>query len=127
LRIGPIPTGYRIQEERYAMTTQSPPAAGLSRPVRHRSLRSTTAIAAAAALIATGAYVATTTTGSHPAPPAPEISRDVAPSAQVIRELRDSVAGQYGSRPAAGAPVNPSAQTRRDLHQSIAGQYGPAR
>jgi hypothetical protein len=43
------------------------------------------------------------------------------------RDLRASVAGQYASRPAAGAVVNPRAQVRRELLNSVAGQYGPAR
>ena len=43
------------------------------------------------------------------------------------RELRQSIAGQYGNRPAPNATVNPNAKVRRELHQSIAGQYGPAR
>ena len=60
---------------------------------RRRTLRGAAAIAAAA-LIATGAYVATS--GPAPAPPALETSSDVAPSAQIMRELRDSIAGQYG-------------------------------
>jgi hypothetical protein len=48
----------------------------------------------------------------------------VKPRAQALRDLRDSTAGQYGSRPASHATVNPSAQALRDLHASVAGQYG---
>jgi hypothetical protein len=45
----------------------------------------------------------------------------------VQRELRESVAGQYGTRSAPDATVNPSAQVRRELRESIAGRYGSAR
>jgi len=96
-------------------------------PARHRRIRTAAAIAAVAALIATGGYVATTTIGPHDTPSTPVTSTDVNASAQVRRELHQSVAGQYGSRPAAGAVVNPNTQVRRELHQSVAGQYGPAR
>ena len=51
----------------------------------------------------------------------------VNPSAQTLRELRQSIAGQYGSRSAPDATVNPNAQVRRELRESVAGQYGPAR
>ena len=106
------------------MTTQpiasQPPRA----PARHRRIRTAAAIAGVAALIATGGYVATTTIGPDTAPPTPAAGTDVNPSAQVRRELHQSIAGQYSSRPAAGTVVNPSAQMRRELHQSIAGQYG---
>ena len=96
-------------------------------PARHRRIRTAAAIAAVAALIATGGYVATTTIGPDDTPSTPVTSTDVNASAQVRRELHQSVAGQYGSRPTAGAVVNPNTQVRRELHQSIAGQYGPAR
>jgi hypothetical protein len=96
-------------------------------PARHRRIRTAAAIAAVAALIATGGYVATTTIGPHDTPSTPVTSTDVNASAQVRRELHQSVAGQYGSRPAAGAVVNPNTQVRRERHQSVAGQYGPAR
>jgi hypothetical protein len=42
-----------------------------------------------------------------------------------MRELRSTVAAQYASRPAANT-VHPSAQVRRELRESVAGQYGPA-
>jgi hypothetical protein len=44
-----------------------------------------------------------------------------------MRELRQSIAGQYATQRAAGAVVNPSAQVRRELRNSVAGQYRPAR
>ena len=96
-------------------------------PARHRRIRAAAAIAAIAALIATGGYLATTTIGPDAAPPTPATGTDVNPSAQTLRELHQSIAGQYGSQSAAGAVVNPNAQVRRELHQSIAGQYGPTR
>ena len=109
------------------LTTPSPPALSPSGSVRRRTRGGAAAIAAVAALIATGAYVATATIGPDPAPPAPQTSPDVAPSAQVMRELHDSVTAQYGSRPVSDAPVNPSARVRRELRDSVAGQYGRAR
>jgi hypothetical protein len=45
----------------------------------------------------------------------------------MLRELRESIAGQYGGGSAAGATVNPSRDTRRELRRSVAGQYGSAR
>ena len=41
--------------------------------------------------------------------------------------MHQSVAGQYGSQAVANATVHPNAQVRRELRESIAGQYGPAR
>ena len=65
-------------------------------PARHRRIRTAAAIAAVAALIATGGYVATTTIGPDDTPSTPVTSTDVNASAQVRRELHQSVAGQYG-------------------------------
>jgi hypothetical protein len=50
----------------------------------------------------------------------------VNPSAQTLRDMHQSVAGQYGSQAVANATVHPNAQVRRELRESIAGQYGPA-
>ena len=122
------------------------------RPARHRRIRTAAAIAAIAALIATGGYLATTTIGPDAAPPTPAAGTEVNPSAQTLRELHQSIAGQYGSQSAPDAIVNPSAQCARAARaspastaadragrhvnptprcaraaQSIAGQYGPAR
>jgi HAMP domain-containing protein len=140
------------------MTTQpiasSRPAASAPGPARQRRIRAAAAIAAVAALIATGGYLAITTSGPDATSPTPapgtevntsaqtlrEMRQSIAgqygnqsaaravvnPNAPVRRELRDSIAGQYRSRPAAGTVVNPSAQVRRELRDSIAGQYGPA-
>ena len=107
------------------MTTQpiasSRPAPG---PVRQRRIRSAAANAGVAALIATGGYLATTTSGPDATPQTPATGTDVSPSAQTLRDLYQSIAGQYGNQAAAGAVVNPSAQTLRELRTSIAGQYG---
>ena len=107
------------------MTSQpiasSRPAPG---PARHRRIRTAAAIAAVAALIATGGYLATTTIGPDATPPTPAAGTDVNPSAQTLRELHQSIAGQYGSQPATGTAVNPNAQMLRELRESIAGQYG---
>ena len=108
------------------MTTQniasSRPA---SSPQRH--VRTAAAIAGVAAVIATGGYFAATSIGPDAAPSTPAAGTAVDPSAQMMRELRESIAGQYGNRFAAGATVNPSTQTLRELRESIAGQYGPVR
>ena len=96
-------------------------------PVHHRRIRTAAAIAATAALIAGGGYLATTTIAPNAATSPLATDTEVHTSAQKLRELRESIASQYGSRPAAGAVVNPSAQVRRELRNSVAGQYGPAR
>jgi hypothetical protein len=119
------PPGHAKQEAQHTMTTQN---IASSRPLRspHRRLRTAAANTGAAALIATGGYLATTD-GPDAAPPTAAGGTDVNPRTQVQRELRESVAGQYGSRSAPDATVNPSAQVRRELRASIAAQYGPAR
>jgi hypothetical protein len=100
-------------------------------PVRHHHLRTAAIAAGVTAVIAAGGYVATTTFGpdSVPVTPVTPTSPTVNPSDQVLRALRESIAGQYGSQatPARGATVNPSADVRRALSESIAGQYGGAR
>jgi hypothetical protein len=95
-------------------------------PSHHRSTRTAAAITAIAALIAVGSYLASTT-GDDTAPPGPAISTRVKPSDQTLREMHQSIAGQYGSQSAAGAVVNPGTQVRRELRQSIAGQYRSTR
>jgi hypothetical protein len=92
-----------------------------------RARKTAAIIASVAALIAVGGYVATTTIGPDAVPRTPATGADVIPSAQTQRELRESVAGQYGSHPTSDATVNPSAETRRELRDSMAGQYGHAR
>ena len=141
------------------MTSQpiasSRPAPSAPGPARHWRIRTAAAITATAALLATGGYLATTTNSPDSTRPTPATGTDVNPSAQTMRDMHQSVAGQYGnpsaagamvnpsaqtmrdlrasvagqyaSRPAAGAVVNPSARVRRELHNSVAGQYGPAR
>ena len=105
--------------------TSSHPAPRVPGAARHRHIRAAAAIAGVAALIAAGGYLATTTIGPDATPPAPATTATEGfPSAETLRELRQSIAGQYGSRSAVSAAVNPSAGTLRELRQSIAGQYG---
>ena len=98
-----------------------PIASSRPAPSHHRRLRTAAAITVAA-LIA-GSYLATTTIGPDAAPPTPTTATDVNPSAQTLRDLDQSIAGQYGSQSAAGTIENPSAQTMRELRSSVAGQY----
>jgi hypothetical protein len=102
------------------ITAGAPVGSTLSH-AHHRHLRTAAAIAGVAALIAGGSYVATTTLGPDSIP---TTGTDVNPSAQTLRELRESVAGQYGSHSAARHVVNPNAQTLSELRDSVAGQYG---
>jgi hypothetical protein len=95
--------------------------------VRHRRIRSVAAIAALVPLIVSGGYLATTRIGPDPASPTPTTASYVHTNAGMLRELRESIAGQYGGESAAGATVNPSRDTLRELHRSFAGQYGHAR
>jgi hypothetical protein len=115
---------------RHTMTTQSiapiRPAPRAPGPARHRRIRTAAAITGVAALIATGGYVAGTTNGTDATPPTPAAGTDVNPSAQALRDMHRSIAGQYGSRSAPNA-VDPSAQVRREMRESVAGQYSPAR
>ena len=110
------------------MTTQpvesSRPAPRLRGAGRRRRIRAAAVTASITALIATGGYLATTTTGPDATRPTPTTGTEVNPSAQTLRDMLQSIAAQYGSRPAAGALVNPTARTLRDMHQSVAGQYG---
>ncbi len=106
------------------MTSQpiasSRPAPSASGSARHGRL----CIVAVAALLAAGGYLATQTIGPSAVSPPRTTDAEVHTSAQKLRELRRSVAGLYGGRPAAEAALSPSAQTLRELRQSIAGQYG---
>jgi hypothetical protein len=105
------------------MTTQ-PIATGAA---RHRRSRSVAAIAALVPLIVSGGYLATASIGPDPASPTPTTASYVHTNAGMLRELRESIAGQYGGESAAGATVNLSRDTLRALHRSFAGQYGHAR
>jgi hypothetical protein len=96
-------------------------------PSRYQRIRTPAAVAGVAALIAAGGVLVSVGDSPDTAPPAPAAATDVNPSAQTLRELRESIAGQYGSRPAPEDTINPSARVRRELRESIAGQYGPAR
>jgi hypothetical protein len=109
------------------MTTQpiasSHPAPSAPDPARHRRIRTAAAITGVAALIATGSYLATTIIGPDTAPPTPAAGTDVNPSAQTLRDLHQSIAGQHGGQAAPGTTVSLNAQVQRELHQSVAGQY----
>ena len=106
------------------LITPNPPAPIAPGPVRHRHVRNASVVAAVVALVATGGYVVTTTIGPDAAPPTRATGADVVQSAQAMRDLRASVAGQYGSRLASGATVTPSARVTGELRDSVAGQYG---
>jgi hypothetical protein len=110
------------------MTSQpiapSRPAPSVRGSARHGRIRTAAAIAAIAALIAGGGYVATKLISPDAATPPAATDTEVHTSAQKLRELRQSIAGQYGTQVAAGAVVNPSAQTLSELRTSITGQYG---
>jgi hypothetical protein len=110
------------------MTSQpiasSRPAPSVSGSARHRRLRAAAGIAAVAALLAAGGYLATKTIDPDAASSPRATNTEVHTSAQKLDELRRSIAGQYGSQAAADSVVNPSPQTLRELHHSIAGQYG---
>src|SRR3954451_11345526 len=101
------------------------PAPSPHGPARHRRIR-TAAIAAVAALIATGGYLATTTTGPDATLLTPTTGTEVNPSAQTLRDMHQSIASQYGTQAVANATMQPNAQARRKLRESITGQYGPA-
>jgi hypothetical protein len=110
------------------MTTQpiasSRPAPRVPGAGRHRRMRA--AAATITALIATGGYLATTTTTPDATRRTPTTGTEVNPSAQTLRDMHQSVARQYGSQAVANATMHPNAQVRRELRESIAGQYGPA-
>ena len=83
------------------LITPSRPAPSAPGP-GHRRIRAAAATAAVAALIAIGGYLATTTIGPDATPRTARTGTEVNPSAQALRELHQSVAGQYASRSAAG-------------------------
>ena len=108
------------------MTTQpiasSCPAPRVPGAGRHRRML---AAATITALIATGGYLATTTTTPDATRRTPTTGTEVNPSAQTLRDMHQSVAGQYDSQAVADATMHPDAQVRRELRESVAGQYGP--
>jgi len=104
--------------------TTIPPAATAVGHTAHRPLRTAAAITGVAALVAAGSYLAITTIGPDSIPTAAPTGAAVNPSAQALSELRESVAGQYGSQSVTGAAVNPSAHALSELRASVAGQYG---
>ena len=130
------------------MTTQLSHS-GIPTVISHDHRRRNAALAGVAAVVVASAYVGTQTTlVEKPSPqvrtaPAPAPSDKALgeyratmaalyrgarpsttvrePSATVVREMRASIAGQYGSRPRV---MTPSAQVMRDLREAIAAQYG---
>jgi hypothetical protein len=113
--------------------TPSAPVRTTPGPARHRTVRAA-AVVGVAALIAAGGYAATKTFGpdAYEPQPAPAASSNITPSDQVMGELRESVANQYGtspSRPAAATSdnVTPSDAVMRELRETVANQYGSAR
>jgi hypothetical protein len=93
----------------------------------HRRARAAAATAAITALIAGGGYLATTRTGPDATRPTPTTGTEISPTALTLRDMHESVAGQYGNQAVADATVHPNAQERRELRESVAGQYGPGR
>lgn len=94
-------------------------------PAPHRRrIRTATALAGVALLIAAGGYAATTTFGpdAHAPQPAPAPDDPATATDQVLRELRESVAGQYGPQP---APAPDRKQARRDYQHTVIKLYGP--
>jgi hypothetical protein len=120
----PTSISARDQLVRGSTSSRRPGAPG---PARHRRIRTAAGIIGVTALVAGGGFLATATNGRDAVSPTSAAGSEVNPSAQTLRELHQSVAGQYGNRSAQDAAVNPSVQVRRALHDSIAGQYGPAR
>lgn len=94
-------------------------------PHRHR-IRTATAVAGVAVLIAAGGYAATTTFGpdAYPPQPAPATDDTATATDQVLRELRESIARQYGSQPAAPTSL-PSEHAMRDYRKTVIKLYGP--
>jgi hypothetical protein len=94
-------------------------------PAPHRRrIRTTTALAGVTVLIAAGGYAATTTFGPDAYEPQPAPATNDTPTAtdQVLRELRESVAGQYGPQP---APAPDREQAMRDYRHTVIKLYGP--
>jgi hypothetical protein len=91
-----------------------------------RRIRTATALAATAVLIATGGYAATTTIApdAHQSQNAPTTHDTGTATDQVMRELRESIARQYGSQPAAPTSV-PSDHAMREYRTTVTKLYGP--
>jgi hypothetical protein len=102
------------------MTSQPVASRHPARSTHRRRIRAAAAIAGVAALLTTGGYVAIITIGSDAATPATPVN----PSAGTMRDMVESIVGQYGSRSAPRAEASPSAQSLRELRQAIVGQYG---
>jgi hypothetical protein len=111
------------------LTIPRRPTSNTARPVRRPTLRNATAIIGVAALIATGASAAGAAgaaSGADTVAPA-AATRTMVPLAQRLREYRETIIALYGSHPASPRPVNPGTRARRELRSSVAGQYGHAR
>jgi hypothetical protein len=95
-------------------------------PHPRRRIRTATAVAATAVLIATGGYAATTTIApdAHQSQNAPTTHDTGTATDQVMRELRESIARQYGSQPAAPTSV-PSDHAMREYRTTVTKLYGP--
>jgi hypothetical protein len=96
-------------------------------PAPHRRrIPTATATVGVAVLIAAGGYAATTTFGPDASQPQPAPATDDMGTAtdQVLRELRESIARQYGSQPAAPTGA-PSDQAMRDFRRTVIKLYGP--
>jgi hypothetical protein len=97
---------------------------------QRRRVRNLTIAAGVAALIAVGGYAATTTFGpdAYEPQPGPANGDTATATDQVLRELRESLAGQYGSSAASatGDSATPSDEAMRQLRETIINLYGPA-
>jgi hypothetical protein len=96
-------------------------------PAPHRRrIRTATATAGVAVLIAAGGYAATTTFGPDAYPPqlAPATHDTATATDRALRELRESIARQYGSQPAGPTSV-PLEQATRDYRNTVTKLYGP--
>lgn len=91
--------------------------------LRSRRVRNSAAVAAVAALIAGGGYVATTTVGAD-AYPAAATSDEIAPTPQVMRELDRTIRALYG--PQSRSQIAPPCDgVHRELDQAVRDLYGP--
>jgi hypothetical protein len=96
-------------------------------PASHRRcIRTATATAGVAVLIAAGGYAATTSFGpdADALQLAPAAHDTATATDQALRELRESIARQYGPQPAAPTSV-PLKQATRDYRNTVIKLYGP--
>jgi hypothetical protein len=107
------------------LTAPQRPTCSTAGPARRRNLRNAAAIASAAALIAAGASTAGAANGPDTAARASAAPAAVS-LAQRLREYRETIIALYGHHPASARPVNPGTKATRELRSSVAGQYGHA-